>query len=72
MNPFVTNINIQPEYDGVVITEGIAGLVGVGGFTFGGAVGFDNLMDKNRNTWIYQGKFWLGFTVGFNITNHYN
>jgi hypothetical protein len=67
MNPFVTNNNIQSEYDGVVITKGIAGLIGVGEFTFGGAVGFDNLMDKNRNTWIYQGKPWLGFTVGFNI-----
>ena len=67
MNPFVTNNNIQPEYDNVVITKRIAGLIGVGEFTFGGAVGFDNLMDKNRNTWIYQGKPWLGFTVGFNI-----
>ena len=67
MNPFVTNNYIQSEYDGLVITKGIAGLIGVGEFTFGMTLGFDHLMDKNRVAWIYQGKPWLGFTVGFNI-----
>ena len=67
MNPFVTNNYIPSEYDGIVITKGIAGLIGVGEFTFGAALGFDHLMDKNRKAWIYQGKPWLGFTVGFNI-----
>lgn len=67
MNPFVTNDYIQSEYDGFIITKGIAGLIGVGEFTFGGAINFDQLMDKNRKAWIYQGKPWLGITVGFNI-----
>jgi hypothetical protein len=67
MNPFVTTNQLQLEYDGVVITKGIVGLIGVGEFTFGSAVGFDHLMDKNHKVWIYQGKFWVGFTVGFNI-----
>jgi hypothetical protein len=67
MNPFVTNNNIQSEYDGVVLTKGLAGLIGVGEFTFGTSLGFDNLLDKNRKTWIYQNKAWIGFTVGFNI-----
>ena len=49
------------------ITKGIAGLIGVGEFTFGAALGFDNLLDKNRKAWIYQDKPWIGFTVGFNI-----
>lgn len=67
MNPFVANNNIQSEYDGVVLTKGFAGLVGVGDFTFGAAVGFDNLLDKNRKVWIYENKAWVGFAVGFNI-----
>jgi hypothetical protein len=67
MNPFVTNNNIQSEYDGVVLTKGLAGLVGVGEFTFGASLGFDNLLDKNRKNWIYENKPWVGFSVGFNI-----
>jgi hypothetical protein len=67
MNPFVTNNNITSEYDGLVITKGVAGLVGVGDFTVGAALGFDNLLDKNRKVWIYENKPWFGFNVGFNI-----
>ncbi len=67
MNPSVTNNFIQSEYDGVVITKGIAGLIGVGEFTFGMGLGLDHLLDKNRKAWIYQRKPWCGFTVGFNI-----
>lgn len=67
MNPFVTSNRVQSEYDGVILTKGIAGLIGVGEFTFGAAVGFDNLLDKNHTFWIYQEKPWVGFTVGFNI-----
>lgn len=67
MNPFVTNNTILSEYDGVVLTKGFAGLIGIGDFTFGAALGFDNLLDKNRKGWIYENKPWVGFTVGFNI-----
>jgi hypothetical protein len=67
MNPFVTNNSIQSDYDGVVITKGVAGLIGVGNFTFGATFGFDNLLDDQRKTWIYENKPWVGFTVGFNI-----
>lgn len=67
MNPFVTNSQVLSEYDGVVITKGIAGLIGVGNLTFGVAVGIDHLMDKNHQVWIYQAKPWTGFTVGLNV-----
>lgn len=67
MNPFVTNNSDMLEYDGVVITKGIAGLVGVGNLTFGIAIGLDHLMDKNNKVWIYQAKPWIGFTVGLNL-----
>jgi hypothetical protein len=67
MNPSVTNNLVTIEYDGVVITKGIAGLIGIGNLTFGAAVGLDHLMDKNRKAWIYQRKPWVGFTLGLNL-----
>jgi hypothetical protein len=41
MNPFVTGNRLLSEYDGVVITKGIVGLVGIGNLTFGAAIGLD-------------------------------
>jgi hypothetical protein len=67
INPFVTNNNVQSEYDGVVFTKGIAGMIGIGDLTFGAAIGLDHLMDKNNKVWIYQAKAWTGFTVGLNL-----
>ena len=67
MNSFVTNNQVQSEYDGVVITKGIGGLIGLGNLTFGAAIGFDHLLDNNRKAWIYQGKPWVGLTVGLNL-----
>ena len=41
MNAYVTNNNIATEYDGVVISQGIVGLVGIGNLTFGAALGLE-------------------------------
>jgi hypothetical protein len=67
INHSMTNEQVQSDYDGVVITKGIAGLIGVGNLTFGAAIGLDHLIDRNHTLWIYQGKPWVGFTVGLNI-----
>lgn len=67
MNSFVTNDRVIAEYDGVVITKGISGMIGIGNLTFGAAIGLDHLMDKNNKVWIYQAKPWTGFTVGLNL-----
>jgi hypothetical protein len=67
MSPFVTNDHVPYEYDGVVFTKGVAGLVGIGNLTFGATVGLDNLLDKNKQWWIYQSKPWVGFTIGLNL-----
>ena len=61
MSPYVTNNRIDTEYDGVVITKGIACLIGIGNLTFGAAIGLDHLMDKNHKEWIYQSKPWAWF-----------
>ena len=67
MNPSVTDNIVPYEYDGLVITKGVTGLIGVGNLTFGLAAGFDHLMDKNRKVWLYQGKPWYGVTLGINL-----
>lgn len=67
MNQWVTNNMVSSEYDGVVWTKGIAGIVGVNNFTIGLALGFDNLLDQNKKFWIYQKKPWLGLAFGLNL-----
>lgn len=67
MNPWVTENQITQEYDGVVWSKGIAGIIGIDNFTIGLALGWDHLLDKNKNYWIYQGKPWLGLAFGLNL-----
>jgi hypothetical protein len=67
MNEFVTQRNINIEYDGFVNTEGIAAFIAVGKFTIGISTGIEHLMDPNRKFWIYQGKPWVGLSVGLHL-----
>lgn len=67
MNPWVTLNRIDIEYDGFVLTTGLQTAVAYNNFTFGLAVGVDNLIDKNRSIWIYQNKAWIGLAVGLNL-----
>lgn len=67
MNSSVTRNSISTEYDGVVWSKGIAGIIGINNFTVGLSLGFDHLMDQNRQNWIYQNKPWLGLAFGLNI-----
>lgn len=67
MNQWVTEYQITEEYDGVVWSKGIAGIIGIDNFTLGLALGWDHLLDKNKKFWIYQGKPWLGLAFGLNL-----
>lgn len=67
MNPWVTNSNINSEYEGVVFTKGAALIMAIGKFTSGFAVGWDNLLDKNNIHWIYENKPWFGLVFGLNL-----
>jgi hypothetical protein len=67
MSPTNTNNGIQQEYDGVVSTNGIAGVFAVNNITFGLSVGFDHLLDHNRSIWIYQNKPWFGLVFGIHL-----
>ncbi|UFH56783.1 hypothetical protein [Spirosoma sp. KNUC1025] len=67
INSSVTNNQITYEYDGLVWSKGIAGIIGVNNFTIGLAVGFDDLLDYNKTYWIYQTKPWIGLAFGLNL-----
>ncbi|MEI6949914.1 hypothetical protein V9K67_22195 [Paraflavisolibacter sp. H34] len=67
MNPWVTNERISIEYDGVVWSKGLAGILGLNRFTVGLALGWDHLLDRNKRVWIYQQKPWAGLAFGLNL-----
>lgn len=67
ISPWSTNYRTTDEYDGVVLTKGLALMAGVNRLTVGIGVGWDNLTDRDKNIWIYQNKPWYGLTLGLNI-----
>lgn len=67
MNPWVTTNSIPIEYDGMVWLKGISFILGIENYSVGVALGWDHLLDKNRNSWIYEGKPWAGITIGLNL-----
>jgi hypothetical protein len=67
LNPWVTNNNINVEYDGFIWSKAIVVLMAVDKLNFGLALGIDHLLDDNRRYWIYQGKPYVGLTVGLNL-----
>lgn len=67
VTPWVTRELIEIEYDGMVFSTGVAGIMGFNGITAGIALGFDHLLDTNKKYWIYQGRPWLGLAFGVNI-----
>ena len=67
ISPWVTQDQVKAEYSGVVFNKGLAGIFGVNNFTFGLGLGLDHLLDTNHRYWIYQGKPWVGLTIGLNL-----
>lgn len=67
MNPFVSQHQIDYEYDGFVLNGGFAGIYDAKKFNLGLAIGIDHLTDKNRKNWIYQDKLWFGLLFGINL-----
>lgn len=67
LSPTNTNNVLQQEYDGIVWSKGIAGIIGINNISIGLTVGFDNLLDKNKSLWIYEKKPWFGLAFGLNL-----
>lgn len=55
------------DYEGVLLLTGVAANIAVDNVTVGVALGTDYLMDKYHAEWIYEGKPYIGFTLGLNL-----
>lgn len=67
INNMVTRENVTIPYDAAINVTGLAGFFAIERFTYGITFGYDHLLDQNRKHWIYQGKPWVGLSVGLNI-----
>lgn len=64
ISPFTTQNEVTDEYSGMIIQTGIAGFIESNIASFGIAIGFDSLLNSDREVWIYDKKPWVGFIVG--------
>jgi hypothetical protein len=67
ISQWTTHGGTQDEYNGFILSRGLAFLVGFNNLTVGVGVGWDYLTDRDKDTWIYQNKPWYGLTVGLNV-----
>lgn len=67
INDLVTNNRVPYEYEGVILDIGLAAIYDARIFNVGFAIGLDNLMDPNRQAWIYQRQPWFGVLFGLNL-----
>ena len=63
INPTVTNNKVSQEYDAMIFQKGFAGFISISKISVGLAVGFDNLLDKSKSSWIYNQKPYLGLII---------
>jgi len=64
INATVTNSNTLLEYDGWFFQKGVAAFITIERMSVGISLGFDNLLDKNSSSWIYNQKPWIGIVLG--------
>jgi hypothetical protein len=67
LSPWTTNNAITEEYNGLVLSRGLALMFGVNDLTVGLGVGWDYLTDRDKNAWIYQNRSWYGLSIGLNL-----
>jgi hypothetical protein len=64
VNPTVTMNKTAQEYDGIVFQKGASVFATFENMSVGLALGFDNLLDDNKDIWIYNWKPWIGIAIG--------
>lgn len=67
MNNDLSQGQVGYEYQAVTFSKGVASIIGINNFTFGLALGLDQLLDKNASYWIYDQKPWIGLALGLNL-----
>ena len=64
VNPTVTRNMVNLEYDGMIFQKGVAAFITFDNMSIGLAFGFDNLLDNNKTSWVYNQKPYLGLVIG--------
>ena len=64
INPTVTGDKITQEYDGIIFQKGVGLFMTLERMSVGIVLGFDNLMDSNKDVWLYNQKPYLGLCLG--------
>jgi hypothetical protein len=67
VTPWTTNYQTTDEYNGFILTKGVAFMTSLNSLTVGVGVGWDTLTDRDKEIWIYQNKPWYGVTIGLSI-----
>lgn len=67
ISPWTTNYRTTDEYSGFILSHGFSAMAGFKSVTFGLAVGWDNLTDRDKDIWIYQNSAWYGVTLSLNL-----
>lgn len=67
ITPWTTNNLTTDEYNGLILSRGLAVMIGVNNLTVGLGVGWDYLTDRDKNIWIYQNNAWYGLALGLNL-----
>ncbi len=66
-NNSIRNIYIDRDYEGVTLIYGLGINMAIENINFGLALGWSDLLDKYGEYWIYQGKPFIGFTLGISL-----
>ena len=64
INPTVTKDKVSQEYDGIIFQKGVGLFITLERMSVGIVLGFDNLMDGNKNVWLYNQKPYIGLSLG--------
>jgi hypothetical protein len=64
INPSVTGDVVEEEYDGIVFQKGIGSFLTFDRMSLGIVLGFDNLLDKNSKSWLFNQQPYLGLSIG--------
>jgi len=67
VTPWTTSYRTMDEYNGLVLSRGLAVMGSLQRLTVGLGIGFDYLADRDKSIWIHQNKVWYGLTLGLNL-----
>jgi|SRR5665213_2635773 len=67
IDEYVTLNRIDYEYDGAVLTTGIATELDLNKINFVIVSGLDFLTDRNSHVWVNEHKIWIGLGLGINL-----